>query len=235
MPEHRATAMEKYIKPKTKKQLRAFLGAIGFYRQFVEGFAQWSSLLTPATSKFSPTVVTWEPGMLEAFNSLRVSLCNCCILNVPVEGDVFSLHTDASGRGIGATLNVIREGEERPVAFYSRQLQGAEKAYSATELEGLAIFKAIFRFAHFLWGRHFVVWTDHKALVSMLDSRVLNKRLNGWVLKLLDFDFVVRYKPGRLNCDADGLSRQGWEEPEEEHPRTAVVLVGGDVGITPLE
>ena len=235
IPEHRATAMAKYIQPKTKKQLRAFLGAIGFYRQFVEGFAQWSSLLTPATSKFSPTVVTWEPGMLEAFNSLRVSLCNCCILNVPVEGDVFSLHTDASGRGIGATLNVIREGEERPVAFYSKQLQGAEKFYSATELEGLAVFKSIFRFAHFLWGRHFVVWTDHKALVSMLDSRVLNKRLNGWVLKLLDFDFVVRYKPGRLNCDADGLSRQGWEESEDEHPRTAVVSVGGDVGITPLE
>ena len=237
VPEHRATAMAEYVRPRTKKQLRAFLGAIGFYRQFVEGFAQWSALLTPATSKFAPTVVTWEPEMLEAFNSLRVSLCNCCVLNVPVEGDVFSLHTDASGRGIGATLNVIREGVERPVAFYSKQLQGAEKAYSATELEGLAIFKAIFRFAHFLWGRQFVVWTDHKALVSMLDSRVLNKRLNGWVLKLLDFDFVVRYKPGRLNCDADGLSRQGWEEPEEEEqqPRTAAVLVGGDVGITPLE
>ena len=238
VPEHRATAMANYVRPKTKRQLRAFLGAVGYYRQFVDGFAQWSSVLTPATSKFAPTVVTWGPEMLEAFNTLRVSLCQCCVLNVPEGEDMFSLHTDASGRGIGATLNVIREGVELPVAFYSKQLQGAEKAYSATELEGLAMFKAIFRFAHFLWGKQFVVWTDHKALVSLLDSRVLNKRLNGWVLKLMDFNFVVRYKPGRLNADADGLSRHGWEEeeePEESHLRTADVLVGGDVGITPLK
>ena len=232
VPEHRATAMAEFVRPRTKGQLRAFLGSVGYYRQFVQGFAQLSSRLTPATSKFSPNVVTWETGMLEAFNTLRVSLCQCCVLTVPGEEDVFSLHTDASGRGIGATLNVLREGVEMPVAFFSKQLQGAQRAYSATELEGLAIFKAIYHFAHFLWGRKFVVWTDHKALVSLLDSRVLNKRLNGWVLKLMDFDFIVRYKPGRLNCDADGLSRQGWEE-QESHPRTADSLGWGRCGDHP--
>ena len=161
VPEHRATAMAEFIKPRTKGQLRAFLGSVGYYRQFVQGFAHLSSRLTPATSKFAPNVVTWENGMLEAFNTLRVSLCHCCVLTVPCGGDMFSLHTDASGRGIGATLNVLRDGVEKPVAFFSKQLQGAQKSYSATELEGLAIFKAIFRFAHFLWGQKFIVWTDH--------------------------------------------------------------------------
>ena len=51
------------------------------------------------------------------------------------------LHTDASGAGIGATLNVFRDGVEMPAAFFSRQLQGAQHSYPATELEGLAIFK----------------------------------------------------------------------------------------------
>ena len=234
VPGHRATAMAEFIMPKTKGQLRAFLGSVGYYRQFVQGFAQLSSKLTPATSKFAPNVVTWENGMLEAFNTLRVSLCHCCVLTVPCVGDAFSLHTDASGRGIGATLNVLRDGVEVPVAFFSKQLQGAQKFYSATELEGLAIFKAIFRFSHFLWGQKFVVWTDHKALVSLMDSRILNKRLTGWVIKLMDFDFTVRYKPGRLNCDADGLSRQAWEEEiEESHPRTVDSLELGEMWGSP--
>ena len=53
--------------------------------------------------------------------------------------------------------------------------------------------------------------TDHKALVSFLKSRVLNKRLHGWVLQLLDFDFEIIYRPGKDNQDADALSRQAWD------------------------
>ena len=118
------------------------------------------------------------------------------------------LHTDASGAGLGATLNVIRDGVEVPVAFYGKQLQGAQRRYSASELECLAIFKAINYFSHFLYGRVFTVYTDHKALVSLLKSRVLNRRLQGWMLQLLDFDFTIMYRPGKENADADALSRQ---------------------------
>ena len=92
------------------------------------------------------------------------------MLTVPSSEDLFILHTDASGAGIGATLNVVRDGVELPVAFYSKQLQGAQHRYSATELEGLAMFKSINFFAHFLWGKHFEVVTDHSALVQLLKS-----------------------------------------------------------------
>ena len=167
VPAHRATAMAEYIRPRTKTQLRAFLGAVGYYRKFVFEFAKMSSMLSPATSKFSPSVVNWDEGMLEAFHKLRVSLCNTCVLTVPSQEDCYILNTDASGRGIGTTLNVIRDGVERPAAFFSKQLQGAQKSYSATELEGSAIFKAIHKFAHWLWGRRFIVRTDHSALVAL--------------------------------------------------------------------
>ena len=218
VPEHRVSAMKEYRQPKSKRDMRAFLGSAGYYRRFVPGFAKMSCLLTPATSKPAPSVVCWDDGMLEAFHNLCVSLCNMCVLIVPSLEDCFCLNTDASGRGIGATLNVIREGVERPVAFFSKQLMGAQKFYTATELECLAIFKAIHKFSHFLWGRRFEVRTDHRALVALLKSKVLNRRLHGWVLKLMDYDFVIIYRPGAYNLDADGLSRQAWDnqEPVEE-------------------
>ena len=189
-------------------------------------------------------MVGWTEERLEAFNSIKVCLVNICVLTIPSQEDVFVLHTDASGAGIGATLNVIRDGEERPAAYFSRQLQGAQRRYSATELEGLAIFKSVHFFSHFLYGRRFTIVTDHKALVSFLHSRVLNKRLHGWILQLLEFDFIITYRPGALNQDADALSRQAWDtsegdpwsparqEIEESELRAAsnISVVGGDVG-----
>ena len=59
VPAHRAAAMAGYLQPKTKKQLRSFLGAAGYYRQFVQGFAKLSSVLSPWTSKSAPSVVEW--------------------------------------------------------------------------------------------------------------------------------------------------------------------------------
>ena len=238
VPEDRATAMKDFVRPVTKKQLRSFLGMMSYYRRFILNFAKYSSLLSPSTSKFAPSVVDWSSAMLDAFNFFKGALVSVSVLTIPSQEDVFSLHTDASGLGIGATLNVVREGVELPVGFYSRQLQGAEKRYSATELEALAIFKAIFFFEHFLYGRDFEVMTDHKALVSLLRSKRLNKRLHGWILKLLDFSFVIKYKPGRENLDADGLSRQGWSSKDqvdllEEQPRATASSVGGDVGPRP--
>ena len=231
VPAHRAAAMANYIRPHTKKQLRSFLGAAGYYRQFVQGFAKLSSVLTPWTSKDAPSVVCWTAEGLEAFTRIKVSLVDVCSLVVPSQQEEFVLHCDASGAGIGATLNVVREGKKLPVAYYSKQLQGAQHRYSATELEGLAVFKAVHFFAHYLFGCRFVVVTDHKALVSFLRSRVLNRRLHGWMLQLLQFDFVIKYRPGSENCDADALSRQAWDTGVDGHWLTELDAGGRDDGV----
>ena len=233
VPQHRITAMENYLQPKSKKQLRAFLGAASYYRQFVYQFAWYSSALSPSTSISAPAVVDWDEGKLEAFNHLRVSLCNMCILTIPSSEDMFCLHTDASAMGIGATLNVVRQGKELTVAFFSRQLQGAQVRYSATELEALAIIRSVFFFAHYLYGRHFVIITDHKALTSWMSSTRLNRRLQGWALKLMDFTFAIEYRPGSAVGDADGLSRQAW--PETGENTSKISQLGGDVGMNPTE
>ena len=121
------------------------------------------------------------------------------------------LCTDASARGVGGVLCVQRKEKELPVAFYSPQLRGPECRYSASELEALAVVMTVRHFAHYLWGRRFKILTDHRALESLMTSRVLNRRLQNWALQLQDFNFQIEYRPGEQNLDADCLSRQAWE------------------------
>ena len=152
VPKQRITALAEYKRPVTKKTLRSFLGCISYYRKFIPQYADMSALLTPSTSVSAPKAVVWTVDMDRAFNRLKVSLCDNVSLIIPSLTDTFTLHTDASGFGIGACLHVVRNQEELPVAFYSRQLQDAEKRYSITELETLAIIASIKHFQFYIYG-----------------------------------------------------------------------------------
>ena len=114
---------------------------------------------------------------------------------------------------------MVRDGKEMPVAFYSRQLRGAEKRYSATELKALAVVAAIHPFLPYLFGRHFSVVTDHQALKALMTTTPLNRRLQGWALKLQNFAFSVVYRAGKENGNADGLSRHAWQPNLHEDAR----------------
>ena len=139
---------------------------------------------------------------------------------------------DASGVGIGAVLSVERDKEELPVGFFSKKLSPSEQKYSATELECLAVVKAIDHFAVYLWGRPFTVVTDHRALQYLDSSRHLNSRLTRWALQLQQHSFKIKYRPGVTHGNADGLSRQAWKESVEAHlPRTSGSEGGEDVRV----
>ncbi len=138
-------------------------------------------------------VVSWTSSMLDAFhalcNQLSVSVCLC----VPCASDVFVVESDASSTGVGAVRSVVRNNEKLPVAFFSKQLRGAQANYSAQELEGLGIYEAIRHFAYFLYGRKFTVVTDHKGLVNMRCGKQENRRIYNWCLKLFMYDFNIVY------------------------------------------
>ena len=156
-----------------------------------------------------------------AFQQLKVSLCNHVRLIIPSVTDSFSLHTDASGFGIGACLHVHKNGEDHPVAFYSRQLQGAEKRYSITELEALAIVAALKHFEFYVYGTDIKVYTDHKACMALLTSTALNNRLKRMAHYLQDKDLTIIYRPGKDSANADGFSRQFNDEAAvAEDPKT---------------
>ncbi len=122
-------------------------------------------------------------------------------------GRFICVRVDASSTGIGAVLSVVRGEDQLPVAFFSRQLHGAQSRYSAQELEGLAVYDSVRHFAYFLYGRKFVVFTDHKGLVNLRAGRQENRRLYNWSLKLSEYDFDMVYRSGKLNVVADELSR----------------------------
>ena len=175
VPAARVAAIRAHPLPKTRKQLRAFLVLVGFYRRFIAGFHQWSSVLTPHTSTAMSGVVSWTKPMLNAFYELCNKLCESICLCVPCSSDIFVLESDASSSGVGAVLSVVHQDEKLPMAFFSKQLRGSQLNYSGQELEGLGIYEAISHFAYYLYGHRFTVVTDHKGLVNMREGRQENR------------------------------------------------------------
>ena len=233
VPEYRVTAMANFVRPTTKRSLRRFLGSVGYYRAFIEDFASHSAVLSPSTARASPDRLVWSEEMVRAFTYLHTALCCKVVLCVPNVNDYFVLCTDASSLGVGGVLYVLRDGVRRTVAFYSKQLAGAETRYSATELEALAVLRCIKHFAHWLWGRHFVVVTDHSPLQAWMSSRSLPRRLQGWALQLQDYSFEVVYRPGCENGEADALSCQNWSTEDPDEDRGEDDLRKGGCGSTP--
>ena len=81
-----------------------------------------------------------------------------------------------------------------------------------------------------LVGKSFILVTDHQALQYLASSRALNRSLTRWALFLQDFSFTIKYRPGKLNNNVDGLSRQAWNENVEDQVEDDFLLEEGDVG-----
>ncbi len=106
VPEARVTAIREHPQPRTRRQLRSFLGLLSYFRPFVEGFHKFSSVLSPHTSGPPLEILTWTEEMLRAFQGLRVSLCRDVVLCVPHVDDIFRLEPDACAPGVGGVLLV---------------------------------------------------------------------------------------------------------------------------------
>ena len=149
-------ALEDFPIPKTKKQVRAFLGLTGYYRKFIKNYAERATALTDLTRKNAPNNVLWTTACNSAFSELKKALCLSAVLRSPDFRRRFILQTDASDRGIGAVLSQCDDdGTEHPVAFYSRKLLPREERYSTVEKECLAIKLATHAFRVYLLGRPF--------------------------------------------------------------------------------
>ena len=211
-------SMKNFILPKTKRKLRSFLGTVNYYRKFIPHFSQIAAPFYTHTSKKYPEKIQWNPQLTEAFENLKQALTDDAFLIAPDYKKTFYLATDASYAGIGAVLSQKdKVGQERPVAYFSQRLSKAEKNYSVTEIELLAVVKSIQHFQIYLLGTHFVLQTDHKALTYLDRFQNANKRLVRWAMSLQNYSFTVEYKPGSNNSNADALSRQDWPIEEDTH------------------
>lgn len=210
-------AVKKFPRPKGPRDVRSFLGLASYYRKFIKGFADIAKPLTDLTKKENAgKKFCWTRESEEAFQLLKDKLCKSPVLSHFNDLAELELHTDASDRGLGAVVHIVEGETIHPIAFASRKLLDAERRYSATEKELLAIVWACNYFRHFLWGKKFKVITDHASLKYWTEIKDQSSRLNKLALKLTDFDVDIIHKSGRKHLAPDALSRYPVREASEE-------------------
>ena len=206
--ESSTTALRQLKTPTNAKELRSLLGAVGFYMKFVPHFAD---IVEPLRNLLRhETEWVWSADCQASFDTIINNIASASTLAHFDVNALTVVTTDASSVAIGACLSQIVNGEERPVAFASRALMPAERNYSATEREALACIWACERWHFYLYGRKFLLHTDHQALSTLFTAPGKGHRplrLHRWADRLLQYHFEIQYRSGERIAMADYLSR----------------------------
>ena len=205
--------------PSTVKELNTFLGFVGYYRSFID---QFSYLTNEMNAQRKAKKLEWTAIMEEKFRVLKGKFKSKPIRSYPRYDleELFELTTDFSAENLGAILSQIQGGKERMIATAGRKTTKFESNYGSVKGELAAIVYGLRKFEHILRFRRFIVNTDSgslKYLQSMKDPRGIQYR---WLTEIQSYDFEIRHRPGRLNTNADAISRSGHMPPpskEEEH------------------
>jgi hypothetical protein len=201
----KCVAIQEWGRPRTASDLRSFLGAVGYYRRYVDHFAEPLARLTPLLRKNAR--FEWTVEHEAAMSALKQALSRPPVLVAPNFSLPFLVVTDASDYALGGALLQVNEGIEHPVRYYSRTLAPAERNYSATDKEALAVVACLKQFRPYVLGTRVKVFSDHQALRQVLIDPMPIGRRARWVAALLEYDFEIRHRPGPQNLLADSLSR----------------------------
>jgi hypothetical protein len=194
------------LPPTNIREIRGFLGCVGYYRRFIDGYAKRAIPLTELLKQ--DTEFLWTGTRQQAFEDLKTQLAKAPILSVPDWGTEFHVTIDASGWCLGSILWQFDEQKrENPIYYASRQMSPAERNYTTTEREALAVVYSCKKFRHYLLGYKVVFHTDHDSLKYLVNKPDLSGRIARWILLLQEFDYEVVVKSGKSNSNADYLSR----------------------------
>ena len=217
---NRIDAIQNWPIPNSVRKVRRFLGFVGYYCRFIKGF---ESIVRPlndllvgqvtnpkARKKKSPKRVPfkWTSVQQESFEAIIDRLSNPPVLAYADYSLPFKVHTDASVNGLGAVLYQNQDNKERVIAYASRSLKPSERNYPAHKLEFLALkWTVCEKFHDYLYGSQFEVITFNNPLTYVLTTAKLDATGQRWVAALSGYKFSIKYRSGKKNADADGLSR----------------------------
>ncbi|XP_073792914.1 retrovirus-related Pol polyprotein from transposon opus [Danio rerio] len=234
------SAVKEWPIPKTVRDLRSFLGFAGYYRRFVEGYSkivkplnvllqgEFSTRRSSSTSyrvrsKLQSLAGRWDDECQIAFDTVIQKLTTAPTLGFADWKLPYIVHTDASVNGLGAALYQVQDGKTKVIAYASRGLSRSEKNYPVHKLEYLALKWAVCeKFHDFLYGAKFTVLTDNNPLVYVLTTAKLDAAGHRWLAALSMYDFEIKYRAGKTNVDADGLSRRP-QEPLGDDAETIMI------------
>jgi hypothetical protein len=199
--------------PKGVKQLRHFLGMVQYYRDL---WARRSDMLIPLTAlvgECGQTKVTkangtkkvpwhWDEVHQRAFDHVKATIARDIVLAYPDYSEVFKIYTDVSSKQLGAVITQ----KNRPIAFFIRKLSVAQRKYSITKIELLAIVKTLKEFKGMLWGQPIKMFTDHKNLMREALG-LTSDRVYRWRLLLEENGPEIVYIKCIHNTVADAISR----------------------------
>ena len=191
--------------PTCVSEVRSFLGTASYYRKYIQGFADIASPLTNLTKKNQKFV--WTEKCQSAFERLKEALVSAPILAYPTKEGRFVLDTDASATAIGAVLSQIQDGEEKVIAYANCALSSSRQNYCTTYRELYAVVRFVKYFSHYLWGRPFLVRSDHSSLKWLKNFKQPEGIVARWIATLDTYDFQMEHRKGASHGNADGLSR----------------------------
>lgn len=195
--------------PTTLTQLRSFIGFCNFYRRFISHYSDLCAPLNGLLRKNQPW--NWEKEQQIAFETLKGMYAKEPVLLAPDYSKPFRIECDASQVAVGGVLlQDDTNGDEHPVAYFSKAHTPPERNYMTHDQEFLAIILCVRQWRHFLIGSPHttIIYTDHQNLTYFQEANKLTRRQARWTAELMEYDFKLQHKKGKRMVVADALSRR---------------------------
>ena len=206
LPE-KVAAVQNFPVPDKKQTLQTFLGMINFYHRFVPNLASKLGPLHEAC-KGKGQEITWSDVCQEAFSNAKNALASATLLQHPMKDKPLAISADASDYAVGGSLDQLQNGHWQPLAFFSKKLSKAEQKYATFDRELLAMYLSVKQFRHYVEGRMFTMYTDHKPLIgAMTNAADHSPRQTRHLSFIAEFSTDIQHRSGRDNVVADALSR----------------------------